>query len=550
MLLLRRSTSRLNALHGALKGRASPLEQTRAFSSPSTIDLFHPAWLPRPPDEAPPSPPSLPKDAPVPPATALDTPPVEQPLPDDDFNCLPPLDQTRYALQQPVPTSLPLLRDPRLAALVASSESFPEGLEQDTAVDLLYHPDRLRAVGNRLWYNIVAETQFVLSPIEPVTPPAHPNLSSLQEDHSILGRKARAFGVEFGLVKKGHPSYDAGLHALESFETFVGALLYSNGRRAVLEFLVPLIKREYFRLPQQRYNALPPLGTGPIETAPLASSQVDPPAASPTVIPNSPSSVEQQLQQAPNFTPKAAKLRRMRPISPNALQYPDRHAASENYFSALSNLDIPFSFRYGARKYFLDLPGRPFPFVLVVKTDAQMKVPVVLDAIVRNAIKHGHLKVEPKALREPPLPTPHRQLDASSSATSASPASTITPEGPPSAPATDPLRFASVREAAAGLVAELKARKYPFSLVCKRHTYLLNVARWGKTFTANFDTARRGHVRLIPLVLLLQKQGFIVITASTSIGGGRSSLSASSTSTQEIQAVTPSAGEFARPLSC
>ncbi|GAA5915124.1 hypothetical protein JCM6882_008486 [Rhodosporidiobolus microsporus] len=245
MLLLRRSASGLSALHGAFKQSTVPLVRSRAFSSPSAIDLFHPAWLPRPPDEAPTSPPSLPKDAPVPPATALDTPPVDHPLSDDDFDRLPPLDQTRHALDSAVPTSAPALSDPRLAALLGGIvlETLPT--EERNAFYSAYHPERLEFVGDRI---------------------------SLLATNEMGAKLAK----ELGLSKENLSNVQSIKRAADSFEAYLAALFYSNGRRALLEFLGPLVKREYFRLPHRRYDALPPLRSddSPIAQAPVTASPI------------------------------------------------------------------------------------------------------------------------------------------------------------------------------------------------------------------------------------------------------------------------------------
>ncbi|GAA5822374.1 hypothetical protein JCM11251_006318 [Rhodosporidiobolus azoricus] len=205
---------------------------------------------------------------------------------DADFYRLPALDQTRHALDCPVPTSAPALREARLAALLFGGKALQKlSKEERESFYSAYHPERLEFVGDRLWYNIIAETIFILSPVEPLVPPLKPSLKSIQS--SVVRLATNEIGArlstEVGLSKEHLRDRDSVKRAADAFETYIAALLYSNGRRALLEFLVPLIKREFFRLPQHQYDVLPALQLedNTPESASSAASVTSPSSTSP-----------------------------------------------------------------------------------------------------------------------------------------------------------------------------------------------------------------------------------------------------------------------------
>ncbi|GAA5900015.1 hypothetical protein JCM5296_001940 [Sporobolomyces johnsonii] len=179
---------------------------------------------------------------------------------DDDFNRLPALEQIRRAMHGPVPIELPRLRNDRLAALLFGGKelgTLSEREERDFRE--AYHRERLEFVGDRIWEEVAVLVVFSLAPIQRLsTKAAVPSLGPLQNETSRLttNEMAAKLAREFKLDKRLGTTAIA--HLADGWEAYLTALLFSNGRRAVLEFLAPVIKREFFEM-HRPYDALPPL---------------------------------------------------------------------------------------------------------------------------------------------------------------------------------------------------------------------------------------------------------------------------------------------------
>ncbi|GAA5860179.1 hypothetical protein JCM1840_002804 [Sporobolomyces johnsonii] len=163
---------------------------------------------------------------------------------DDDFNRLPALEQIRRAMHGPVPIELPRLRNDRLTALLFGEKemgTLPEREERDFRE--AYHRERLEFVGDRIWEEVAVLVVFSLAPIQRLsTKAAVPSLGPLQNETSRLttNEMAAKLAREFKLDKRLGTTVIA--HLADGWEAYLTALLFSNGRRAVLEFLAPIIK--------------------------------------------------------------------------------------------------------------------------------------------------------------------------------------------------------------------------------------------------------------------------------------------------------------------
>ncbi|GAA5993918.1 hypothetical protein JCM11641_006957 [Rhodosporidiobolus odoratus] len=175
----------------------------------------------------------------------------------------------------PVPTFAPKLNDSRFTALLFGGSPGPESHEADyTQFSAAYHPERLRLVGNRLWHDVISHVLLVLGPFDPVEPPDRPPVWRLVSELKYLASSDMALklAAEFRFKQESDPAvFCPEEPECDVWEAYLAALELSNGRQALLEFLAPIVRREYFLHPYRRFDALPPLRTG--ENQPLPSDR-------------------------------------------------------------------------------------------------------------------------------------------------------------------------------------------------------------------------------------------------------------------------------------
>ncbi|GAA5986563.1 hypothetical protein JCM11641_003676 [Rhodosporidiobolus odoratus] len=182
-------------------------------------------------------------------------------LSDDAFSRLPLLEQYRHAMHLPVPTSAPKLNEPRLEALLFGGREmlkYPEA--EHHAFSSAYHPERLEFVGDRLWHDVISHVLFILAPIEQVKPPTRPAIWRAVAELQTLSTNEMAakLAAEFDFIPE-RTAFRPEKPGADIWEAYLAALEISNGRRALLEFLVPIVRREYFNHPYRRFDALPSL---------------------------------------------------------------------------------------------------------------------------------------------------------------------------------------------------------------------------------------------------------------------------------------------------
>ncbi|GAA5952569.1 hypothetical protein JCM21900_003419 [Sporobolomyces salmonicolor] len=188
---------------------------------------------------------------------------------DDEFNRLPALEQIWRAMHGPVPTELPQLRNDRLEALLFKGKDlWPLSEREERDFREAYHRERLEFVGDRIWEEVVVLVLFSLAPIQRLpTKTAAPSLGHFQNETSRLttNEMAARLAREFKLDQRLRTTAIADL--ADGWEAYLTALFFSNGRRAVLEFLAPIIKREFFEV-HRPSDALPPLVFERLSTSP------------------------------------------------------------------------------------------------------------------------------------------------------------------------------------------------------------------------------------------------------------------------------------------
>ncbi|BGP17990.1 hypothetical protein JCM10213v2_006038 [Rhodosporidiobolus nylandii] len=189
---------------------------------------------------------------------ALPPPPAR--LTDEAFARLPTLEQVRLCTKLPVPTEAPKLRDPRVSALLFGGLELYKLPEAEARVlRSAWHPERLESVGDKLWHYTISQVLFLVAPIQQLVPTAAPSVA-VDSLISALSTNdlATRLSDEFQLYPVAGIFKSQKRHA-DIWEANLAALDKVNGRRALLEFLVPIICREYYALAKYRYDALPPL---------------------------------------------------------------------------------------------------------------------------------------------------------------------------------------------------------------------------------------------------------------------------------------------------
>ncbi|GAA5928029.1 hypothetical protein JCM3775_002792 [Rhodotorula graminis] len=156
-----------------------------------------------------------------------------------------PLARVRDALGKQVPTTFPKILDHRLVDLLAGRKS--NGL--DPVFSSAYHPEVLEFLGDRIWDVVVSQTLVLLA----ARGKGSKILGTIggKSGHLLSNAHGAVLAKEFKLVHwsgrsccggKGSCSNDA---AADAWEAHLCALFLANGRQAVLDFLVPLVKRDF-----------------------------------------------------------------------------------------------------------------------------------------------------------------------------------------------------------------------------------------------------------------------------------------------------------------
>ncbi|GAA5889345.1 hypothetical protein JCM8208_007849 [Rhodotorula glutinis] len=157
-----------------------------------------------------------------------------------------PLGRVRAALGKEVPTSFPKILDKRLPDLLGGRKS----KELDPVFSSAYHPEVLEFLGDRIWGAVVSQSLVLLAS----RGKGSKILGTIGVDIGELLSNAHGarLAKEFELVHwsgkscvgKGSCSNDA---AADAWEAYIGALYLANGRQAVLDFLVPLVERDFLK---------------------------------------------------------------------------------------------------------------------------------------------------------------------------------------------------------------------------------------------------------------------------------------------------------------
>ncbi|GAA6016987.1 hypothetical protein JCM10207_001448 [Rhodosporidiobolus poonsookiae] len=323
----------------------------------SPLDLLQKLPLPR-----------LLRPQPAPPPPPLH----ERTLTDGEFYALPTDDQIRYAMLRPVPTALPRLRDWRLEAILFKGREkelyrLPEKeyLEFYSA----FHPERLEFRGDRL---------------------VRLTTNDLATKHS------REFGLEAPPT-----AFYATKPQADIWEAYLAALEKANGRRALLEFLTPLVRREYFAHPERRYDTVPSLQSDCSPEDPLMQTEPPVPARSATTVINAQTPLPElntrfiadQLRRARDFSPSSAKILRASRFKPPSFNtYED---AAANLLPTLAKRGIPFALCWTNGSYILHLPDKNA--FMWQPPKAKRKAADGLAQLLVRVSKKGVIKIEPYA---------------------------------------------------------------------------------------------------------------------------------------------------------
>ncbi|KWU43516.1 hypothetical protein RHOSPDRAFT_34973 [Rhodotorula sp. JG-1b] len=324
---------------------------------------------------------------------------------DAEFYALPAMEQIRYAMNRPVPTVAPELADQRLLRVLTGppvGRLLPEQSEEDFRI--AYHPERLEWLGDRVCYGVAGEVLFALAPLEEKSQ-SKPELRSLgfEVDRLVTNDMHGKLSREFKLSER-IACFSRHKGPADAWEAYLAALLISNGRRALLEFYAPLLRREYLMIQfLDRFDRLPPVVTTSTRSLQSSSSpspaaaKVAPPtftksypkrdnassaggaatavaapkgAASPSKPSSTPSaktasrpsapSVLEQIQTAQDFVPTPKKLSKLKPTKAS-LTVPDSSDILIDYLRSFDSKKIGFAFVWRPGSLALSVAGfRPF----------------------------------------------------------------------------------------------------------------------------------------------------------------------------------------------
>ncbi|KPV72364.1 uncharacterized protein RHOBADRAFT_55840 [Rhodotorula graminis WP1] len=184
-----------------------------------------------------------------------------------------PLARVRSALGKKVPTAFPKILDHRLVDLLAGRKS--NGL--DPVFSSAYHPEVLEFLGDRIWDVVVSQTLVLLA----ARGKGSKILGTIgaKSGHLLSNAHGAVLAKEFKLVHwsgrsccggKGSCSNDA---AADAWEAHLGALFLANGRQAVLDFLVPLVKRDFLKPVAPKRAVSPVVAPAKVQTAMIVAVQ-------------------------------------------------------------------------------------------------------------------------------------------------------------------------------------------------------------------------------------------------------------------------------------
>ncbi|GAA6016377.1 hypothetical protein JCM10207_003844 [Rhodosporidiobolus poonsookiae] len=301
------------------------------------------------------------------------------PLPNDTSLSSGPLQQVHRALSRPVPTSFPTLHDKRFCVVLSGTDSEVKAL--DEAFRSTYHPERLEYFGDKLWEEVVGEAIFLLAPIERMSENGgEPNLGKLgcEVARQVTNDKGEELAVRLGI--KGRPTGKG-----DRGESHLAALYFSNGREALVDFLVPLVKKQFYKqypelAKMQNQEIREVEATPPVKAKPTPSVQKQPSAT-----PSKPAKPPVQLVKAAGqkLGSSAAKaLRKEEKLK--AMAFPSLEAAAQDLLEHLQSLNRTYSFRHSDTNLVLRLPGYP-----AIIAQASKKEPVSLVKLVEKCKKKG-----------------------------------------------------------------------------------------------------------------------------------------------------------------
>ncbi|GAA5977218.1 hypothetical protein JCM10908_004898 [Rhodotorula pacifica] len=438
-------------------------------------------------------------------------------LSDAEFYALPAMEQVRFAMNRPVPAVAPEIIDKRLLKVLANSPSnrlLPEKRDQDFQV--AYHHERLEWLGDRIAYGIAGEVLFALSPLE-AKPSREPRLDNLGQEVARLVKNVQhaKFTREFGLDKR-ITCFSGVDSPADLWEAYLAAILVSNGRRALLEFYAPLLRREYLA---KHFDRLLPIVTAatrhlqptilkaaPTFTKSFSPKRGDPKSSSaavpaakapikalpPPSIPASPPSILEQIQRAKDYVPTPKKLSKMTPseISSSAPYSPD---ILVEYVRSLDSKAIPFAFVWRPGSLTLSIAGHGLFYVSCSRLPARQEA--AAQALV-DKLKAVRLIGVPAPVTPSSNPITLSKSDAandssskvvnsaapsSTSGSAAKPDSTASSATPPTAlevarrKGFEPLRFASAQEARTQFEATLQQKGIVYRLRAGRGIKALRV---------------------------------------------------------------------------
>lgn len=227
---------------------------------------------------------------------------------DAEFYALPAMQQIRYAMNRPVPTAAPEIADKRLLKLLTEppfGRLLPEQAEKNFRI--AYHPERLEWLGDRVCYGVAGEVLFALAPLDEKSQ-SKPELRSLGFEYVSLvcqikcARYHDSLPLPYDRVDRlvtndmhGKLSHEFNLSQrigcfsgnkgpADAWEAYLAALLISNGRRALLEFYAPLLRREYLAIQfLDRFDRLPAVVTTSTRSLQSSSSSSSVAKVAPTM---------------------------------------------------------------------------------------------------------------------------------------------------------------------------------------------------------------------------------------------------------------------------
>ncbi|BGP17996.1 hypothetical protein JCM10213v2_006044 [Rhodosporidiobolus nylandii] len=267
-----------------------------------------------------------------------------------------PVDQYIHALKCPVPKVFVPLANQAVEELILRNKP-PAGLSEAETKQFwgLWNVEWLEFAGDRRWHDIIATSLFFLRKVKPLAPPSRANMRDGHmsvvslSTNAIAARLAREVGLDQYLPRASLTDS----RRADVFEAYLQALYSCNGSRALLEFLCPLVKREYLSQKQPQ----------------LSGEQL----------------LQKQVIMAPDYSTQPTKLRRMQPLT---LVFTSRTLSPGDFLATLDRAGVLFNFRHTSGSYFFDLQGVKAPAHLV-----NTKSLPDVSRIIMSLVKRGRAKV-------------------------------------------------------------------------------------------------------------------------------------------------------------